>query len=420
MSLKTPEPAKVVRGDRWIVGNEEDNTNIWALTQFTPSFLIDFAQISNFGPLYHCFEFRDQHMTWVVPAKYAGKLARKLTDRAIKKPNSYRSLTKLLITKCDSLYSFSRKVLRLADKGKLELMVDKELEQLCHHHERLVRQVYAYGMISTLTDFLNADFTKQIELLATERATRRNLAKSPAEYITALSEITQESVQRQEQTELLKLAVVVKKKKLVKKGKIVTDINLRRAIKKHVKNFDWVYYGYNGPAFSAQRVLSELSNIVIKSVINLAEELSAYKRLHRSIGSMRRQAEHELGLSTYEKELFSAYRATIFMKLYRKDAVTHSLYAMEPVLKEVARRVRLPLETVRRVVPGEIGSLLRRETGLLQNLRQRGKYCVYSVVNKKPIVLTGNDALRYWKKVYIPEKVSGITEIKGQVACVGP
>ncbi|MBI2444160.1 MAG: hypothetical protein HYV42_02895 [Candidatus Magasanikbacteria bacterium] len=301
--------------------------------------------------------------------------------------------------------------------------------------QKLQRTIIAYGMISTLVEIPHSQFVKHLENFLADHVSKISAPPGAPEYFSILSAIPEESRQRQEAKSLLRLLQTVKKskklfnavaslkpgegsKKFLRPPGDPAMLSFYRQLNYHVKEFCWAYYGYEGPAYGIDRPLSELAQL-LSDKVDPAAELKRLARERAQIRPATKIAERTLKLSAYERALFQALRDTVFMKLYRKDAMTFGFYSAESLLKELARRAGIALAAAKCLAPGEYARALRQDKKLIAELYRRIPYAVYAADSLKPRVLSGSRARRFIKSIYREEAVGDVRELKGQVACLG-
>ena len=392
--------------DTWILGNEEDSVNLWSLGLWTPGFLYDFAEASQVGPVHHVFEFVKGHMRWFIPAHFAEEMSHQLLARVLERPNWYGELRSQVVSICDELTVFSQKC--LAQEATALSM--EELLARFAEHRRLICAMLGVGMISTLTEIPHSLFTNHVMALLEQRISEKGLSRHAAEYLMLLSAIPEEGMQRLERKHLYQMVQAIG-------GKREALPSIETVIAQHVKDFAWAYYGYEGPVLTCEHIVRDLE-AVIQSGIDIAVELQKMADEPRHVEEERTKAEQELALTEYEKSIFEALRNTVFMKLYRKDAASFSFYAMEPTLREFAKRIGVSYEEVTYIAPGEHPAAVESPE-LRAALKGRMSYLVYDASQIPPRVLAEKEGREFIAKIYQDEVHGEVNELKGQCACIG-
>jgi len=416
---------KISVKDKWIVGNEEDGCNLWGIGYFPPAFSRDFPHYAKLPPMWNFIEFCRDHIRLIVPSRLWSRNGNAIVQRVVRRPGYFAEQKRQVIKAARALYEFSRQ----AKEIDFFTLSDHDLGTLFFNHDQLVYRMLGYGLISTLTEVPHALFTRHVENFISHRVEILGLKSSPVEYMHTLSSVTLFSEQRKESLSLLRLLAAAQKDQnflsILKNKKIVSEKTLRnfpgfaRLVESHVKNFSWVYYGYNGPAFGNDRVISELRRL-LRQGIDPKQILHKADIEQKNVARNIKIRERVLKFTPKEKQLLAAFRDTIDMKLVRKDALTYSFFAMERAVRELARRAGITFKQAQFIVPGEHRLVLSGEMSKMkETLARRIKYCVYVYVDDKPKILTGNRARAFVKKYYKEEKLGDVSELAGQVACVG-
>jgi phosphoenolpyruvate synthase/pyruvate phosphate dikinase len=116
--------------------------------------------------------------------------------------------------------------------------------------------------------------------------------------------------------------------------------------------------------------------------------------------------------------MFKIARKTVFIKIYRRDALAFSLYATNKLLLEISKRAHLPLSLVRYILPQEAERAVE-DTNFKRILLKRSQYCVYLYKNKKLVVLVGNEAKKVMNNLLVKTKKLNIFEFRGTVVFPG-
>lgn len=410
--------------DKWFLGNEEDGVNLWSLGLWAEGFLRYFDDYSNLGPFYFIVEFGKGHMRWIVPKRYGAQMARKLLQRVVRRPQWYAKLRQEIKYLAKQLYLFGCESKKI-DMGDLS---NQQLFKIFEKHAKLVSKIVGAGMCSTLTEVPDGLFVKHLEKIIAKRVTEEGVKGSMANYFSILSSEKEQNIQQLERYNLFKLLRLIQTsrrlKPVFKKGgqnvirAAKEERNFWKELQKHLIKYSWAYYAYEGPAFTTQKIISELI-VMTKEGQDARGELNKLKRKNQAISQKIRRVEKELNLNLRERQLFQALRDTVFMKLCRRDAYTFSFFVLEAAVAEVARRANISIKEARYVAPGEHQRVLLGDLKLKRELAKRAKYCVLFGIKRKWQVLSGKSAFSELKKLYNEKKVVKVEEISGQTGCAG-
>lgn len=389
--------------NKWVIMNEEDGVPLWNIAPFSEAFRYYFPKYTKLPAYSNIFEISNYHFRGFFLKQESLNNSQLILNKVLKNPKYLSWVKKEVLKTSRQFYDFGRKALA-SDVKKFS---DKELAALFKEFERIAIKNISFGMVSTLIDIPHGIFTKKVEDFLSQRIKKLGLKKNAAEYFGILSSIKQVSKGQEEYLGLLNLLLAKKRSK---------DFNDK--IQDHSKEFCWVYYSYTGPAFTEKRVIKEVKRLKEQG-INPDKELRNFYRQQKEIVPNIKKAEKELQLSVSERRLFQALRDTMQMKIVRKDALVFAGYVLEGALREVARRARISLEDVRFATLREMERILGKDKRIIDELPKRRNYLAYIAIGKKPELLIGEKARAFVKQVYKDEKLSGINELQGQVACLG-
>jgi phosphoenolpyruvate synthase/pyruvate phosphate dikinase len=146
--------------------------------------------------------------------------------------------------------------------------------------------------------------------------------------------------------------------------------------------------------------------------------LADIKRDFEKMVSDKEKTKKRVMLDSRWEDLFDEFGKFMLTKMYRRYAQIFAMYKMEFILKEVARRTKLTLKQARFMLPREIRKALLEGYVDRQELEERSEFCVYYAEKDKDMVITGQTAKRIADEI-MKEDIGKVSEIKGQVACLG-
>lgn len=173
---------------------------------------------------------------------------------------------------------------------------------------------------------------------------------------------------------------------------------------KDIEGFIDKYYWIDNN-YSQTKVLTQ------KEVLMRLKEIESHKRLKRAYSKTK--------LSASNNRLIELLRNYALYKDNRKKHIWIFLHFLETLLKEVSRRIKLPMTDLRNTFPQEIALILAGKFSKTK-IGERKKYCVvvWKEDAKKPQILTGYKAKK-WEKIVYQKSKEGIKTILGQTACSG-
>ena len=387
--------------------NEEDGVNLLFISPF--SYMWRKMNKKRKNKIQIILESVKGHIKWCADRQVYQKFGAEILAGVINKPSYIKNLKKQIKIVSDDLIAWSKK-LQAAD---LKKMADAGLAGLIKQHRQKVFKIMLFGLEPAVMELSNNLLTNYLlELLEQQRKTV-SVNKPVIEYFHILTEFDFNDAARKEKIDLLKIASQVKSKRDLNKDKIT------KLIKSHTAEYFWLNYAYQGPILTTEYFTNRLK-IELKTG-NIKNRLNDLLKRSKKIISQRKNAEKELKLNAKQKYLFTAARDCIFIKLYRKDALTFSLAVMEKTLKEISHRTGYSLKQIRQCLAEEV-PLLFKSSELKIELDKRYEHNVFYLQNndpKKPVILIGQKAKAFMGKVLIFEQHGNTQEFSGSVACSG-
>lgn len=243
------------------------------------------------------------------------------------------------------------------------------------------------GFGTAVSFYADADkerVTKAILEMLTMQISRHNLQLIPAVVFSTLSTPSKESILKQEEKALLRLAV----------KKVGT-----KTIATHAKRYEWVNYQYKGPVFELSYFTDRLE--ALRSMrANPAKMLKEISDQDAKTRAEQKALLKLLRLSRHQTKLIKMAQALVFIKDYRKEAVYHAMYSYEPFFREIGRRFGLSIDQVRAMNWWEILDLLKtgKKTDI-DHLNGRLKFAMGYVTPQKYEYYVGEEAKQFLRDV---------------------
>ncbi len=272
-------------------------------------------------------------------------------------------------------------------------------QQMIREYQKPLKyHVLSHGNGSSVSWHADADKQK------VTKAMLKTLQCTPEQFST-LSTPYRGSLVRDEEKDILRLAIIKDKQKLIA----------------HAKKYEWLNYQYKGPAYDFS-YFDERFKALLKGKNDFAPDKLLEKILQAEKALIPKQQKliTSLKFSRHQVKLIRLAQALVFIKDYRKDALYHGMYSYEPFFREVGRRLGLSLDQVRAFNYWEVGPALLKGAFDPNELNQRLKFCVAWVDKKNYIVYTGEKAREILSKISFEKlKTRGIEELIGMCACPG-
>ncbi|MBU1036879.1 hypothetical protein KKF32_02490 [Patescibacteria group bacterium] len=269
-----------------------------------------------------------------------------------------------------------------------------------------------HGILPAIVEVPFGQFNNYLTELLNNKFAYFKTKKLLANYFQSLTQINHLDSAKSELIDRLKIASQIKAKKDLTKEKF------QKLIKQHTEKYFWINYAYQGPILKEKDFIKEiLDDLKTKPKQRLQKLLKERQNTDKN----RSKTITELKLTAKEKQIFISARESIFIKIYRKDALTYSLAIMEKMLKEISRRTNYNLTQIRHCLTKEIPLLFKNQK-LKTELNKRIKHMVYYLKDNKlttPVIITGLAAKKFMDKVLVKETHGELTEFTGACACPG-
>lgn len=193
-----------------------------------------------------------------------------------------------------------------------------------------------------------------------------------------------------------------------------------KKLQEHTAEFSWVYYVYQGPAYTEVQFADFLKQIALSGK-DPSAQLVELHLARKALLAERDTLIARLAPDEREKKLLLLVAEFVWSKPRRKDYQSKSYFHVETFFRELARRADISLRHARSATQEQIARMLRGEkieTKLLQS-----QYLFHVVVgegSERERVLVGTDAEAFMSRVTEEQGVSvDMDEIRGSTAFPG-
>lgn len=360
-----------------------------------------------------CLHIKDKglifvdHKEWTVLGRYA-------LGKVVKNPEWGVNLIKKIIRNSDGLVNFStNKIFKINLKKKSNL----ELYKLYKDYLAWQSKVYNCALLPVYLDLYKPHLTSYLVEHLYKKVKKYQYNRTAKECFALLTVPPQLSKVQQEEIALLKIAGKIKKKKFSNKD--LPKKSLSR-VKNHIKRYKYMGYNFEGPAFSESyfwRRLKELVRDKIKpeaKIKAVLQEKYQAKKIHQ-------QLVKDLKIDLKHQKLLAVTQGFIYSKDYRKMSLVQSYYEIEPLLREISKRLKLSLAEVRNCLLDEVRQMLIGKLKKPKDLAKRMTGCLFVVIDGKLPGQVFIDKRFTEMKRYLLKK-EDLTEVNyfhGQTACLG-
>ncbi len=291
----------------------------------------------------------------------------KKTHEALKKKaiKDYRFVERLI----DFTHGYGEKMNQWSEKNiyktNFTRLTAKKLIQLLSKFNIMQARQYSYGCAVPILDFQDFSFVEKNLKDYLEKKVSQN---EYSEFLAVFTEPTKSSFAQNQEEDLLKLMsryylkkgwqAAIRKKSIAYLKK--TQPRFYKDLKTHTDKYCWVYYVYNGPAYTEENFLEFIYDYLKKRIIPQVE-LKKISRHKEDLAIRRKKYIRRLKPDKFHSAILKLAGKIVWGKPRRKDYQSRTYYHANKLFQEIARRLHLSLDQVK-ATPF---SMIKR--GLLKN-----------------------------------------------------
>ncbi len=349
-------------------------------------------------------------------------------NKLIKNPSFAIKINKSILDYSDQLVAFSSKKVY---RKNLKSLSNIALLDLYKEYERWHGELYVRAILPVYLELYKPHLTTFLVEYLRRQTKEYNISKTPKECFALLTVPDKFSKIQQEEKLFLKIAGAIQKNSKArqlfrsKKNLNLENIKkitpaLRKIIEKHIKDFSYLGYNFEGPAFPDAYFLSRWKEM-IKNNEDPAKLLKNIDLERQSSARERKDITKILNIDQRHQEYFQITREIIYGKDYRKMALVKSYYELEPLIKELARRTCLTINEVRNCLIPELKSMLLGKIDRPPDLTKRMKGCLFIVIKRElpGRVFVDEMFTKMNKYLKSKQKFDEINYFHGQTAATG-
>lgn len=433
--------------DPWMLAEDIPDIDVFFCQIWQSCFVNEFIWPSGIRYKKLLSVHRGYHLWFYYGQEDSKKVGDYIAGKFIKNPQFAIKVNKKIVNWSDKLRKFAGKI----PEEYLSRLSDRDLWHWYERHDKIHTAYYQWGWIPVAADMFHDNLTNRLKLYL-QTIVGENKVN---EYLVILTQPRSKSLIQIEQEEFLKIAHLICRdtrqrrifyelhrsfneqeatpyglkthtpeyerllEERVEKIKDQIKPAILKKIQDHYRKYFYIKFMWIGKesVYSFDYYLKELVKLIGRGV-NPAQELKRVNQEFTSQNIKRKRLLKKLNIRNPWQTIFEAWGDFMVTKIYRRFAQIYAVYRMQSILKEIASRLNLSLKEVRLLLKNEVyRALLKGKLGR-QQLKARTKLAVYYYEKDKEVVLTGKKALQLVRQA---EKVvsRNITEIKGQVGCVG-
>jgi phosphohistidine swiveling domain-containing protein len=391
------------------------------------------AKISGGHRVKECFAtIKGDFLTMYYDYESTEQVGQYILDQLVVDRKFYQVAIKQIYRYSDELLNFCRSF-EVIDVRNIS---DQKLISLYRQYIAGLINLRVWGWVPTILDGITRNFLTDY-LLAEFKTHLSPLGKAGkiSEYYAVLSssekksEVQTEEIARLEL--LLKIAKHSKSKDIFNIIKQDNQLSLEKKypavyqlFSQHLKDYGWLTYAYSGPTMTLAHLFTMLNDQLKAG--DLQNQRKKIIKHYQQIKQEKKSLSQSLKLSSKLVYLFSVSAEFMFIKDYRKGIYQQSYVAMDKVINEIARRLKLTPRAVKYLVLEEVKqALLAKKSKKYQSMAKlRTKKCCYHVKAGRIRVYEGKKCEQMIKRLIGSEikqnsKQLAVTELSGKVAYPG-
>jgi len=371
-------------------------------------------------------------LTFYYDDKSINKVGEQLFKRISKDKKFFPKIVAKIYEYSEDLMAFGEKV----KKNNLKKLNDQDLFDLYAKYIKQLSVLRCWGWVPVFLDGLDKAFlTDIIQTKLKKHLKKIGLEEKTGEYYSILSSSEKASEVQKEESARLDLLIAASKHP--QQGKIIRAIKLKKIkdlknrhpevykkIMNHLREFGWLTYAYSGPTMQLGYLFKMLKdNLGGGSIEKQKEELVNH---YRSIKKEKEKILAKISLPAELSRLLEVSSGLMFIKDYRKGVYQKSYVFMDPVMEEIARRLKMSLKHVKYLILPELkNALLKDEVVKYKKIAEvRMNKCCYLAENGKIKVYEGRGCEKILaqmiKKADAPKlelkELKGTTAYRGRVS----
>ncbi|MFC1687148.1 PEP-utilizing enzyme [Patescibacteria group bacterium] len=387
------------------------------------------------------------HLFFYYGQKDSKKVGDFITDKFLRLPKFTIRVNKEIVRWSDKLRAFADTV----PEDHLSRLSNRELWNWYKKHDEVHTMYYQWGWIPVAVDMFHDNLTERLKQFLRGHVAEKDVN----ENLVILTQPRKKSLVQIEQEDFLKVAKVIyedaKQRKLFRelfkwfKEKESTKYGLKthtpeyeraleeridrirdqikpsimKLVEKHYRKYFYIKHMWIGKegVYSFDYYLKELVRLIGNN-INPTQSLRKMNTEFKGQLRKRSRVMKKLKIRDPWKTVLDSWGDFMVTKIYRRFAQIYAIYRMQPIVREIAKRLKLSLMEVRLMLKDEVKKGLLQGKVNRKNIRQRKKLAIYYYEKGRETVFVGAQARKLAKQA---EKVHthDVTEIHGQVGCVG-
>ncbi len=433
--------------DLWMIGEEIPDCTFFFSSVWLDCFVRSFDKHAKAYKKILCVH-RGYNLTFYFGEKDSFDVGEHIVEKFLAEPEFTVTVNKEIIEEADKLRAFAEAV----PETGLANVSDTELNRFFQEHKRIHSEYYEWAWIPVAVDMFHNNLTNTLKeylrekglseekvnetfITLTQPSNKSLIQQEQEEFLQIAQEIEQDAKQKEVFSKLYKmfqekeaspfgLATHTKEYETALERRI-SDIKsqINKPVYKRIKrlyqsNFyvKFLWIGKDG-VHSFDHYVKEL----VKFIGRKSDATAMLQEMKLEQEDLRKKKEKvlkQLQLEKKWKAIFENFGEFMVTKIYRRYAQIYAIYRMQPILKEIARRLNLTLMEVNFMMPEEVEEGLLQQNVHRKELAKRTELCVYYADKDQSELFVGMEAKNIVHTLEKKESLD-VTELKGQTGCMG-
>ena len=435
-------------GDSWMLGEDIPDIDIFFSQIWLSCFANEFEYPSGRAYKKILTIYKGYHLWFYYGEKDSFEVGQNIVNNFLSNPQFTVKINSEIIKQADRLRKFAAKL----PEANLKNMSNRKLWNYYKKQDEIHTTYYQWCWIPVAVDMFHNNLTNELKKYLKKKGIEEDKIN---EYFMILTQPIKKSLIQEEQEEFLKIASIIQKDKyhgrlfknlykvfeekeaapfglathtpeyeelLEKKMDLIRDkikLNIYKLIEQHYRKYFYIKFMWIGKegVNSFDYYLKEFVKFVGRNS-NAEKLLKEKKKEFKNILNKRAKLIKKLKIDSEWKTIFDSFGNFMVTKIYRRYAQIYAIYRMQPILEEIARRLKISNMEIRFMLTNEVGDSLIKKKMNRRELKQRVKFCVYYVEKNNEKIFTGAKAKKLARTVK-KKTNKEINEFSGQTGCVG-
>jgi len=288
-------------------------------------------------------------------------------------------------------------------RKNFRILSNKQLLYLYKKFNKRYSGLYVWGWVPNAVDGHHDYFYTKLSNEFKALLSKKKLINKFGQYFTILTSSPSLSLREIAAKDLLNISKKSSREKL---------------INQYVDKYSWLTFNWSGPKYTKKDCHNDLKEIW-RDKKHINEKILYLRNKAKTVNSEKRQVIKDLRLSKKLQRQFDTLARLLYIKDLRKNILYQANYNASFLLKEVSRRLNLPLRFVYYILPDEMSNFIFKKESV-KKLIDRYELTVLKFSVQKVECLSGKDARiiagKYLKTLVVSK--SGFP-LQGQIASIG-